>query len=91
MATNKRCGCPGAKGFCRHHSKVKMVVQIKDQYRKEAQPTFYSFFKEQHHPIKVIVERMLKRLENRFKNEYNCILFYDIHSNQLVHKKFQNT
>lgn len=78
MAKVTRCGCEAAKAYCTHHSKIKMRVMVKDEYKSTYQNmTFYSFFKEENKPPLTIITKMLKRLESNFKNAYNVILFYD--------------
>lgn len=62
---------------------------LKDPYKNSFDNTvFYSFFKEDKKPQTSIVLGMLKRLQSKFKNTYNCILFYDnTVTGQLIHKE----
>lgn len=78
MAKVTKCGCNHAKAYCSLHSKIKMRIMIKNEY-KSSYPNvvFYSFFKQENKPQLTIIQNMLNRLERDFKNAYNVILFYD--------------
>jgi len=86
-AKNKlKCAC-GNSGYCRRHSKIKMVVMVKEPYINSYPTTvFYSFFKEDKKPQISIIIKMLDRLSYKFRNAYNCILFYDNLANQEIHR-----
>lgn len=78
MAKVTKCGCNVAKAYCTQHSKIKMRVMVKDEYKTSYPNTvFYSFFKQENKPPLTIINNMLQRLEKDFKNAYNVILFYD--------------
>lgn len=83
--SKQKCAC-GKSGFCERHSKVKMFVILKDEYKSSYKNnTHYSFFKEEKKPAPTIVINMLKRLEPKFKNAYRFIHFYEQQTDQLIH------
>lgn len=82
-----KCNCTHAKAYCHIHSKIKMRFMIKDAYKNTHEnPVFYSYFKEEKKPAATIIINMINRLEAKFKNTYNCILFFDNQSDTLLHK-----
>lgn len=78
MSKLTKCGCNNAKAYCSQHSKVKMRVMVKDEYKSTYKHVvFYSFFKQENKPMLTIIQNMLTRIEKDFTNAYNVILFYD--------------
>lgn len=85
--SKQKCAC-GKSGFCSKHSKIKMAVMLKEDYKtsfKNQSTVFYSFFKEEKKPQATIVIKMLQRLQKKFYKAYNCIIFYDTTTNQKIH------
>ena len=70
------CGNSGA--FCTAHSKVKMFVGLKTEYKTHYKyTTWYSFLKTDKKPMNEIIKTMIKNLEPKYRNAYNSIRFYN--------------
>lgn len=85
-----KCGCARElKGICPVHSKIKMAIMLNHAAKaifSKKETVMYSYLKLNKKPIQEIIANMLKRLEKKFNNQYNCIMFYDNDNNHLIHK-----
>ena len=74
---------------CTIHSKIKMIVFWNTQVASEKQVnslTLLSFMYLNPKPDMYIVQKMKDRLLKNFKNQYNCIEFYNRNTNVLLEK-----
>lgn len=81
-----KCNCVGKKAYCSTHSKVKMVVMLKDEYKNTFKTrVFYCYLKHNKKPEATIVIGMIDRLEKDFKNAFNCIIFFNNKTDTKIH------
>lgn len=85
LMANKRCCAQFMPkgGGCPVHSKIKMVVQLKPEFKtKNSSPTFYSWVYQNPTQDRIIIfgtpenEGMLQRIERFYTNKYNKIQFF---------------
>lgn len=94
MASDKKlCPCNHRekkdRQYCSKHSRVKMVVMLRDAYKKNGQNSvvYYCYYKHNYKSDFDIIKGMLRRLQPRHHNEYTCILFYDQTYDKLIHRE----
>lgn len=83
------CKCPQGQKFnnCSIHSKIKMRFMLKRNANIATKNTvFYNKFSYQHKSIETIIDKMIKNLEPNFRNQYNCILFYNNFTGQEIYR-----
>lgn len=87
-STKKPHCCPNYKnGFCKMHSRFKMVIYWKNEFKKNYDSiSFYSFLKNDRKPEQESINVMMKNLEPNFTNQYTNIEIYNRDTNTLVFK-----
>lgn len=86
----KICSCTHKekkhRNICSQHSRIKMVIMLKDEYKKGSNSiTYYCFISENKLSDYQIIENMKKRLLPRHRNEYNVVQFYNNETKRKIH------